>query len=98
VGAFVIASLVWVVIFAPGFGILAKAENFSGGDRLKSLAQSWTDFLDSPVLGQGYYSGFVKDKEGSDVGRSFYGVLDVLRMTVHSSRVGASKFNRLGCR
>jgi hypothetical protein len=78
-GSLIVALLVWAVIFAPGFGILDKAQNFSGGDRLKSLAQSWDDFTASPFLGQGYYSGFVKDKEGSDVGRTFYGVLDVLR-------------------
>jgi hypothetical protein len=78
-GAVLLFALVWMVIFAPEFGILAKAQNFSGGDRLKSLESSWEDFLSSPVIGQGYYSGFMKNEEGADAGRTFYGILDVFR-------------------
>lgn|GEM_PF-2322612 len=61
-----IPVIVTAVLFTPDFGVLAKVNSISGNERIKSYQRSWDQFVESPLVGHGFFNDFEKNRDVND--------------------------------
>lgn len=74
----IFSCVIYMAFTMSEMGILDKIDSASGKARSESFERGEAQLMQSPIFGQGYFSGFKKDNSGFIVGAEFLGIPGVM--------------------